>query len=595
MEPMRNRRVKNGFHDLELNAIFLHSAGDSEERRRRLGLLLLEQALKEDLVFPRTPLTPALPTRRRFLGTGVFTLATVLCARTGWAAVPAVRSSNHNDADLHLFVDDEEVDKIENLKRELNRPRKHSGPVLVADRPWEGERAQAWGSVILEPDGRLRMWYFAFNSERRPGELDRGGYALAQSKDGLRWDKPELGVVEFRGNKKNNLFYTCAPDGKNLVDEELARRGLGLPALDENGKPIGVLNNLDGLTVVRDEDEADAQKRYKLIANMQDHRMWAPYYKDRYPKVTDEQVRQARAIIGQYVDTSPDGIHWSRRPRRVLGAVGDYMMVTRDHRNKRWWLNERASGQKGRNAALRTSKDLVRWSPLQVIFGDGSDPAYGKDFEWHGGIKPFNYGNLNLGFLERWPLTGFGAICELVCQREGKPWKRVAPGVPFLDVGPEGSFDRALIYPTHNAPIRIGDRLHIYYTGGGVKTDAKKGIPMAIGLATIGVDRFAALACWRSRGPGRLLTKPVMVNRPRLEVNVESFELQPVRVAVCSEDGMSLPGFGLDDSQAEYDHSKVYTTVWWKNRRDLTELRGKKVRLRFEVRGAALYSFRFTG
>jgi hypothetical protein len=150
----------------------------------------------------------------------------------------------------------------------INRPNKHPEPVLIADRPWEGERAQAWGSVIVEPDGLLRMWYFAFNTERRPDELDRGGYAYAESRDGIHWDKPDLGVVEFRGSKRNNLFYTCAPDGKNLVDQELARRNVGLPAISEEGKVIGVVNNLDGLTVVRDEEDPDPMRRYKLIANM---------------------------------------------------------------------------------------------------------------------------------------------------------------------------------------------------------------------------------------------------------------------------------------------------------------------------------------
>ena len=100
---------------------------------------------------------------------------------------------NHNNPDLHLFVDDEELEKIENLQRVLNRPKKRPEPVLVAGKPWEGERAQAWGSVIVEPDGLLRMWYFAFNSERRPNELDRGGYAYAESRNGLLWDKPNPG------------------------------------------------------------------------------------------------------------------------------------------------------------------------------------------------------------------------------------------------------------------------------------------------------------------------------------------------------------------------------------------------------------------
>ncbi|MBM3459133.1 MAG: hypothetical protein FJX77_11450, partial [Armatimonadetes bacterium] len=410
---------------------------------------------------------------------------------------PMIRSSNLNDPNLYLFLDGEEIERTENVSRILNRPRKRPEPVVKADRPWEGERAQAWGSVVLDPHGRLRLWYFAFNTERRPDELDRGGYAYAESRDGIQWEKPALGVVEFRGSRANNLFYTCAPDLRNRVDEELARQGMGLPALDEQGRQIGVLNNLDGLTVVLDEDDPDPQRRYKLIANMQDHRMWAPHYKDRYPNVTEAQVEQARAVFGQYVDTSPDGIHWTRRPRRTLGAIGDYMMVTRDHRNRRWWLNERARGQGGRNAALRTGRDLYRWGAPEIVFDNGPDSDNGRLWEWHGGITPFNYGRLNLGFLEKWPNADFGATCELVYQREGGPWKRVAPGEPFLDIGPEGAFDRTLIYPTHNGPIRIGDELQIHYTGGGARTNARKGIPMAIGLATVRLDRFAGLGAWR--------------------------------------------------------------------------------------------------
>ena len=501
-----------------------------------------------------------------------------------------------DDPDLHLFVDDAEIERSENLARTVNRPAKRSAPVLVADRPWEGERAQAWGSVIQEPDGLLRIWYFAFNTERRKDELDRGSYAYAESRDGIRWKKPALGLVEFRGSKKNNLFYTCAPDGRNLVDEELARRGIGLPALDENGRQIGVLNNLDGLTVVRDDWDPDPARRYKLIANMQDHRMWAPNYPDRYPDVTEAQVRHARSVIGQYLDTSPDGIHWTRRPRRMLPAAGDYMMVTRDHRNRRWWLNERASGGRGgRNAALRTSADMARWSDPERIFDNEADSDFGKAFEWHGGITPFNYGNLNLGFLEKWANTGFGCTCELVCSRDGGTWKRVAPGVPFLDIGPEESFDRVLIYPTHNAPVRMGDRLHIFYTGGGAKTDPRKGIPMSIGLATVGLDRFAALASWRGRTPGHIVTKALEIRRPKLLLNVEDFERNPARVAVLGADGAVLPGYGFEESTVEIERGRIYSPVRWKGKPDLAELRGTTASLHFQIHGAALYGYRLTG
>lgn len=535
-------------------------------------------------------------TRRTLLGRAALAAGWAVPASAAPAAPREPRwSQSHADPALYLLVDDGEVERAEGLARFVNRPRKQPEPVVTADRPWEGERAQAWGSVIQEPDGRLRLWYFAFNTERRPSELDRGGYAYAESRDGLRWRKPALGLVEFRGSRRNNLFYTFAPDGRNLVDEELARRGLGLPALDESGRPIGVLNNADGLTVVRDDDDPDPARRYKLIANMQDHRMWAPYYPDRYPDVTPEQLRQARAVFGQYLDTSPDGLHWTRRPRRLLGSVGDYMMVTRDHRGRQWWLNERAAGRGGRNAALRTSRNLERWSDPVIVFDNGADSEYGKLFEWHGGITPFNYGRVNLGLLEKWSSAGMGCTCELVCQREGGPWQRVAPGTPFLDVGPEGAFDRVLAYPTHNAPARIDDRLLLFYTGGGAKTDPKKGIPMSIGLATLGRDRFAGLGSWRGRTPGRLLTKPLEVGGDRaaaLEVNVELLEQLPLRVAVTGLDGKPLPGYEADASVVEPLPGRVYSRVRWGERAGLAPLRGRPARLEFEIRGAVLYGFR---
>lgn len=562
------------------------------------------------------------PSRRSFLGQSMLALAgTQVPASAGAALLAAAdRSSSGanstavragqslNDPRLHLFVDDAEIAESDGLLRVVNRPKKHPEPVIVADQPWEGDRAQAWGSVIQESDGLLRMWYFTMNTEhfgvtgdRRAEFRDRGGYAYAESRDGLHWEKPKLGLVEFRGSKQNNLFYTCAPDGKNLVELDLARAGLGLPALDFDGTPIGVVNNLDGLTLLRDDSEPDPQKRYKLVANMQDHRMWSKYMPDIYHGVTAEESQQASRVFGQYLDTSPDGLHWTRKPRRVSrGASGDYMVVMRDDRGEQWWLNERGTPKGGGkpSPALRTSKDLEHWSDSIVVFENGADSDYGKNFHWHGGFTPFNYGNLNLGLLEKWPSAGFGATCELVCNRDESPWdwKRVAPGTPFLDIGPDGAFDRCLIYPTHNPPIRIGDTLYIYYTGAGIRVNQNRAIPMAIGVVTIPLDRFAGMACWRGSA-GKLVTKPVAVSGRHLQVNMEVLDLDssesPPRVALLWPDGTEIPGYSWDDCRVTVDFNRVLTPIRWAEKPDLSELQNKQVVLKFELPGAVLYSFRF--
>jgi len=423
------------------------------------------------------------------------------------------------------MVDDAEIQRSENLARVINKPTKHPEPVLVSDKPWEGDRAQAWGSVILEPDGLFRMWYFAFNTSVPRSPIDCGGYCYAESRDGIYWEKPNLGLFEFRGNKNNNLFYSFAPDGKNQVEVSLARRRLGLPAIDQQGKQIGILNNADGLTVVRDDDEPDPDKRYKLFANMQDHAMQAAHNKVRYPDITAAQVLEAYAVFGQYMDTSPDGIHWTRKPQRFTDSVGDYMMVLRDHRNNRWWLNDRSRAARGaRNASLRISADLTNWSASEIYFDHDEENSFGSQFQWHGGMTPFNYGNMNLGLLERWPMIDMDGSCELICNRDGGPWRRVQPGTSFLAVGSAGAFDRVQAYPTHNPPLRLGNKLYIFYTGSGARRDLGCGTPMSMGLATLDVDRFVALGTYESPVPGLLVTKPVKVAAGQLLLNVEMMD-----------------------------------------------------------------------
>lgn len=501
---------------------------------------------------------------------------------------------HHHDPHLHLFVDDFEIETRENLARIVNKPRKHTQPVIVSDRPWEGpHRVQAWGSILQEPDGKLRGWYFTLDASRNAREMDRGGCCYAESTDGIHWTKPDLGIVEFRGSKQNNLFYCFNSDGKNRTDELLATPGNGLQTVDAAGNPIGLVNHADGLTVVRDDEDPDPQRRYKMFANMQDHRMWARAYPGRYGEVSEEQFDAAWKIFGQFMDTSPDGIHWTRRPVRIADASADYMMVLRDHRNRRWWLNERAKHTRpGRNAAIRTSDDLIDWSEPQIHFDNQAESEDGRLWEWHGGMTPFNYGNLDLGFLERWTNVGFGDTCELICHRDGHPWQRIAPGTPFLENGPEGAFDRVLAYPTHNAPIRIGNRLHIYYTGAAAANAEGRSFDMAIGLATISIDRFAGLAHMRNVA-GTLLTKPVECDGDRLEINAESLRDGKVKVALRTADNQPIEGHQFEDCQLELSVDEPRIAVKWRNGRTLAHLNKSKIRLQFEVKHSALYAFRF--
>jgi hypothetical protein len=67
---------------------------------------------------------------------------------------------------------------------------------------------------------------------------ERWRAAYAESVDGVTWVKPELGLVEFRGSKKNNLV--------------------------DVGGAWGFVN----LKVIKDEADPDASRRYKMVTHV---------------------------------------------------------------------------------------------------------------------------------------------------------------------------------------------------------------------------------------------------------------------------------------------------------------------------------------
>ena len=101
-----------------------------------------------------------------------------------------------------LFVDRHLVDGMKGLSFELHHPR-DEGEVLTFDRPWEG-RFVGYSTVIQLVDG-FRVYY-----RGRPGVGEDGDLSettcVAESKDGITWARPNLGIHEIDGSKDNNVI-----------------------------------------------------------------------------------------------------------------------------------------------------------------------------------------------------------------------------------------------------------------------------------------------------------------------------------------------------------------------------------------------------
>jgi len=110
-----------------------------------------------------------------------------------------------------LFVDDHVIEKIEGDARlELQEPVPRE-VVLVTDKPWEGNTS-AYYTVFRDKDASgediLRMYYRGSGYDREiRDKTHRQVTCYAESKDGIHWTRPNLGLFEFEGSTENNIVW----------------------------------------------------------------------------------------------------------------------------------------------------------------------------------------------------------------------------------------------------------------------------------------------------------------------------------------------------------------------------------------------------
>ena len=131
-----------------------------------------------------------------------------------------------------LFVfDDHSIPFRSNLDLTLLPGVKYvDNPVLHRGRPGmpDSRWARLWAGTVLHEDGKFRMWYSGVDSIEQWMKCEFS-MLYAESEDGLNWSKPNLGFVEYRGNRDNNIIdidrqvempAVMRDDGKGVPPEE---------------------------------------------------------------------------------------------------------------------------------------------------------------------------------------------------------------------------------------------------------------------------------------------------------------------------------------------------------------------------------------
>ena len=107
---------------------------------------------------------------------------------------------------------------------------------------------------------------------------------------------------------------------------------------------------------------------------------------------------------------------------------------------------------------------------------------------------------------------------------------------------------------------------------------------------TLRRDGFVSAAAPLSGG--WLVIKPIVFDGEQLKINFETSAAGSLQIEIQNAQGKPVPGFTLAECLSLFGNSTDYT-VEWKSKAKLSDLAGKPVRLRFVLKDADLYAFRF--
>lgn len=442
-----------------------------------------------------------------------------------------------------LFVDDFLIEKLEGVSARIGTP-VSAGPVMTFENPWEGQFS-IYVSVLF--DGSLyRMYYRGLTGYENKGDQQVTCYAI--SVDGKHWVKPNLGLFEVNGTWKNNVVVMDNPEGST-----------------------------HNFTVLYDGNKnVPSGERFKAIGGI------------------------ASKGLSRYV--SADGVHW----KKVSGAEGLFKGKGLDSQNVLAWVPSeknyaiyfRMMKDGVRSVYRSVSKDFAEWSePVAMDFGDTpKEHLYTNATQSYFRAPhmliamPFRLSPSKV-VLAPEELEAYGidptqrkgiADGVLMSTRGGNKYDRKFME-SFVRPGPDGRNWGA----RSNAPalgvIPTGENEMSMFVTRAYGTD-----DVFLERMTLRKDGFASLHA--DYAEGSAVTKPVILKGSQFLVNYSASTVGYVKVVLLDEKGRELPGFGEADA-LPLTGDRLDVPVSWQNGKRLKDVGEKKVRVKFILKDADVYSF----
>lgn len=401
-----------------------------------------------------------------------------------------------------------------------------------------GENACTACYNLIRDDERILMYYRGhYPLAGTGGDAAATQTAnLATSRDGIHFERPSLGLVEFEGSKTNNIVW----------------RGV------------------------------------------QAHNMAA--FIDRNPAVPTQERFKAVGGSGQrslYGLCSPDGIHWrllQEEPLDIEGAFDSLNVPFWDSRTGRYRLFSRYWDEEHKVRAIQSceSEDFIRWTtPVPHRYADDvvREHLYTNATVLCPGAEhillsfPMRFVPNRTRCTEGMDYPGNGVSdAIMMSSRDGVHWDCTFPEA-WLRAGPD---QRNWTHRSQTPAVGIletaADEWSMYVAENyGWDTNRLRRV-------TVAPMRFASLGA--GYASGEFLTRPLTFSGRRLYLNYATSAVGSVLVTVCRPDGGPIEG--LSDMDAMFGDELNAPVPY-----DLSSVAGSPVRLRFRLKDADLFALRF--
>lgn len=447
-----------------------------------------------------------------------------------------------------LFADPRMIQKAEGVRTKLHPPRKTGERLLVSEKPWE-DATLNWFSVLHQA-GKFRMWYECYDRDGWP-TADDTSFCYAESEDGISWVKPNLGLINYKGNTENNILF----------------RQIGVGASRSRVHGSGVFY----------DSSAPEASRFKCVSQGLFQGIGdRPYY-----------------VAGM---TSPDGLIWTRLEKPIC-------QVFADSQYSGYWnpvfskyvLYGRVGGR-GRALGRSVSDHFESFPPLSLVLQTDEQHPQQTDLYNPACVLYPGRTDLVMMFPSLFSHPKDTLDIHFALSNDGEKWTWPDRKSPLIPLGADGEFDSGSLYMA-NGCVEVKDEIWFYFGASPLKHEETNldtlVDPLNQRVYSRAVAKKDRLVSASADGLGGRFVTPILKSTGRvLCVSADLRQGGQLRVGLLDSKGKPIPGRTLSECEL-ITTSCSNQKICWKSDA-VVEPPEECVRIEVEMRDADVFSFRFS-